>query len=265
MLATGNLRLPAGIRTAGSGAVSAEKTDAGFRLVGTLRRVPYGRDADHVVSVAGTRTGTRVIFVLSCAAAVITPGANFAGEPRDTITFDAEVSSDRSAEVPDTAAVELRLRGALSRVLLIAGAATSALRLTVRYGQERSQFGRPIAGFQAVQHQLAALAGEVSAARAAADSALEACAERGFESATTFFAVAAAKVRSAQAAGAVAAAAHQVHGAVGLSLEHELRLVTTRLWSWRSEWGGRRNWAQEVARAALDAGGPGLWPMLAAT
>ena len=45
------------------------------------------------------------------------------------------------------------------------GAATGALDHTVRYVRERKQFGRPIAEFQAVQHQIARAATDVAAAR----------------------------------------------------------------------------------------------------
>ena len=50
----------------------------------------------------------------------------------------------------------------------IAGALQGALDLSVRYAQERSQFGRPLSKFQAVQHMLAQLAGEAVATAAAA-------------------------------------------------------------------------------------------------
>jgi acyl-CoA dehydrogenase len=74
--------------------------------------------------------------------------------------------------------------------------------------------------------------------------------------------VAAAKARAGQAAGEVARIAHQVHGAIGFTQEHSLRLVTTRLWAWRDEDGDETYWNGQVARAALAAGVDGLWRML---
>ena len=78
----------------------------------------------------------------------------------------------------------------------MAGALERALELAVRYATERSQFGRKIGQFQAIQQELARFAGEVAAAVAAALSAAGAV-ERD-QNAT--LAVAAAKIRTAQAA-----------------------------------------------------------------
>jgi len=62
----------------------------------------------------------------------------------------------------------------------------------------------------------------------------------------------------------VAAIAHQLHGAIGTTEEHRLRLTTTRLWSWRDEDGPEAECFAELGRAALAAAGRtgGLWPWL---
>jgi acyl-CoA dehydrogenase len=186
-------------------------------------------------------------------------GHDVAGESRDDVVLDELV--DAVAPVPAGTADELRRRGALSRAVLISGALERVLSLSVRYAKEREQFGRPLAAFQAVQQQLALLAAEVAAARAAVDAAVRTC-EEGFGTRGAAVAVAAAKVRTAQAAGVGAAIAHQVHGALGMTSEHALRFSTTRLWAWRSEWGGEAEWAEELADLAFAAGPAGLWPLL---
>ena len=86
----------------------------------------------------------------------------------------------------------LRLRGALARALMMAGALESALELSVRYADERAQFGRKIGQFQAIQQELARFAGEVAAAVAAALSAAGAL-DRGENA---LLAVASAKIRT---------------------------------------------------------------------
>ena len=137
-----------------------------------------------------------------------------------------------------------------------------ALASSVRYAGERQQFGRPIGRFQAVQQQLAVAAAEVAAGSAAATAAAAAATADGFGAASTRFAVAAAKARTGEAAGAVARIAHQVHGAIGFTREHDLRLATTRLWAWREEDGSDAEWNAEVGSAVLAAGPDGLWPLI---
>jgi acyl-CoA dehydrogenase len=85
-------------------------------------------------------------------------------------------------------------------------------------------------------------------------------------------AVVAAKAQASSGAGVVAAIAHQLHGAIGTTEEHRLRLTTTRLWSWRDEDGSEAECFAELGRAALAAatragtgtgdGAGGLWPWL---
>jgi acyl-CoA dehydrogenase len=53
-----------------------------------------------------------------------------------------------------------------------------------------------------------------------------------------------------------------VHGAIGFTREHDLRLVTTRLWAWRDEDGSEAEWNDVVAATALEAGADGLWPLI---
>ena len=60
----------------------------------------------------------------------------------------------------------------------------------------------------------------------------------------------------------MSAIAHQIHGAIGMTQEYTLRFITSRLWSWRDEWGSEDMWAKELARSAV-AGIGGLWPLVA--
>jgi acyl-CoA dehydrogenase len=140
----------------------------------------------------------------------------------------------------------------------LAAAMEMVLAWTVQYAQERVQFGRPLARFQAIQMQLAEMAGEVSAVGALTDAAVQAL-DRGEN---VVLAAAAAKVRAGAAVEAVARRAHQVHGAIGFTQEHKLHHLTRRCWSWRDEAGSELVWSR-VLGAGLLAGGPdGLWPAL---
>ncbi|MBW0104213.1 acyl-CoA dehydrogenase family protein [Pseudonocardia sp. KRD291] len=226
---------------------------------GTLTRVPWGRAVSAVVVLTGDR-----VVVLAPSALTVHEGANVAEEPRDTLVASGATPL-AAGDAPAGAADELALRAALGRSLLLAGAARGALARSIGYAGERVQFGRPIGKFQAVQQQLAEAGSEVAAASAASAAAARTAADRGFADDATAFAVAAAKSRCGASATSVARIAHQVHGAIGFTREHDLRLVTTRLWAWRDEDGNDSHWNGVVGTRALDAGPDGLWPLITGT
>ena len=250
LLHTAGIALPDGPLTLAAGDLDIDRTLA--RAAGTLHRVPWARAAAGVVLLAGDH-----VLLFDRAGLTVTDGANLAEEPRDRLTVDGAITA---SSVGEHVGAELRLRGALGRACLLAGAARGALTRSVRYAGERVQFGRPIGRFQAVQQQLALAAAEVAAASAAARSAAAAADTDGVLAAR--LPIAAAKSRTSEAAGAVARIAHQVHGAMGFTREHDLRLVTTRLWAWRDEDGSEAEWNGVVGGMALDAGADGLWPLL---
>jgi acyl-CoA dehydrogenase len=129
---------------------------------------------------------------------------------------------------------------------------------------EREQFGRALARFPTVQQEIARMAGEVALISAATQAAVAAEADHDAGGARGLSAVLAAKGQASDSAGTVAAIAHQLHGAIGTTREHRLRLTTTRLWSWRDEDGTAAECFAELGRAALGAARPGggLWPWL---
>lgn len=251
LLHAAGVPLPEGPLTAVTGTLEVEGTD----VRGRLHRVPWARAAAGVAVLTDAE-----VVLLRPEALTITDGANLAEEPRDAVVVNG--SAEAVAPIPDGAAAELRLRAALGRAQLLAGAARGALAATVRYAGERVQFGRAIGRFQAVQQQLALAAAEVAAASAAASAAARTAAADGMSAPSTRFAVAAAKARTSEAAGAVARTAHQVHGAIGFTREHDLRLTTTRLWAWREEDGSDAQWNAELGATVLAAGPDGLWPLI---
>jgi acyl-CoA dehydrogenase len=251
LLHAAGVPLPDGPLTAVAGALEMD----GTTVRGELRRVPWARAAAGMAVLSGTH-----VVLLGPGAVTVTDGANLAEEPRDTVTVDGHAAAVVPA--PDGVAAELRLRAALGRAQLLAGAARGALAATVGYAGEREQFGRPIGRFQAVQQQLALAAGEVAAASAAASAAAGVADDEGFAAPSTRVAVAAAKSRTGEAAGVVARIAHQVHGAIGFTREHDLRLWTTRLWAWRDEDGSDAVWNADLGATALAAGPAGLWPLI---
>jgi acyl-CoA dehydrogenase len=235
------------------GGFALKREGAGWRLAGRAAGVPWARDAAGIVVVADGQ-----VMLVAPTAADIRPGKSYAGEPRDDLSIDAAVAAKPLAAGVD-AALLYRL-GALLRAVMMAGALDEVLTLTVQYANDRVQFGRPIAKFQAIQQQLAVLAEQVAASGVVAAAAVEVAAAKG----DFAFAVAVAKARVGEAASKVAEIAHQVHGAIGFTHEHRLHHLTRRLWSWRDEFGVESEWQQELGRIAAARGGDGLWQLLSA-
>jgi acyl-CoA dehydrogenase len=262
LLVLTDLDVPAGPLTSGAGEVSIAEGPAGSLVVsGTLERVPWARSAEAVV-VLGSAGGGDVVFVVPAGRCSITAGHNLAHEPRDCVRFKIELSSDLVLTVGEAVGAEWVLRGALARAAQTCGALEKALELTVDHASSRIQFGRPLGRFQAVQHLIAEAAGEVTTARAALDVAIRTVAQRGFANPSAELAVAVAKAHAAGAAGVVSRAAHQVHGAIGFTLDHQLRHFTLRALAWRNEFGDARSWERRIGQIALETGAEGLWNLV---
>jgi acyl-CoA dehydrogenase len=232
------------------------ESGAGVTVSGRATRVPWGRDAGHVVTV-GELDGRPTVALIARGAGTVEEDRNLALEPRDTLVFRAAPTV--AAAPADVPADAIHVYGAMARAAQMAGALESCLVQSVRYATERKQFGRPIGSFQAIQQNLAVLAGHVAAAGIAAESAFRA-AERG----DARFEVSAAKVRAGEAAGVGAGIAHQTHGAIGFTYEHSLHFATRRLWSWRAEFGSESAWARELGRTVAARGADALWSDLTA-
>jgi acyl-CoA dehydrogenase len=147
----------------------------------------------------------------------------------------------------------------------LTGALEYALDLAVQYVKDRVQFGKPIGRNQAIQQQLAVLAGEVACSHAASATALrDLPAIAHSEAARAEFSAAVAKVTASDAVKTGASIAHQVHGAIGFTHEYPLNFATRRLWAWRAEAGTSAEWAERLGRAFIQGGAEAFWPHLTA-
>lgn len=232
--------------------IACERSSTGLVLNGSARSVPWAQVSQNVLVVLEDPS---CVVSLAPEDLRITPGVNLAGEPRDHV----ELSGLRLAEA-SVADVEngeellegVRLRTALSRSVMMAGALEAVLAMTLQYTREREQFGRPISQFQAVRQSLAVLAGHASTALVAADAAVQHSEDPG--------AVVPARVLTAKAASEGARIAHQLFGTIGFTREHRLQLSTRRLWSWRDEGGTERFWTQRYGETvAAGHGGARVW------
>jgi alkylation response protein AidB-like acyl-CoA dehydrogenase len=217
---------------------------------GKVVEAPWARQADFVLALDVERRAYAQIAPAD-AGVVVARAANLAGEPRDALELPADVEW-----IPLTEPAPAYL--ALARAVAMAGCLDRLLALTLQYANEREQFGRPIAKFQAIQHALAVLAGEVAAASRAADAAVDALDGDRLE-----LEVAAAKARIGEAVGVAAEIAHQVHGAMGFTHEHQLHHFTRRAWAWRDEYGTESLWQERLGQHLCARGADALWDYLA--
>jgi alkylation response protein AidB-like acyl-CoA dehydrogenase len=94
------------------------------------------------------------------------------------------------------------------------------LDMAVSYAKERVQFGRPIASFQAIQQYCANMAMDVSGSRFVTYKAAWKVSE-GLPAALD---AAIAKAWVGEACGRVALSAHQIFGALGFTMDHDIHL-----------------------------------------
>ena len=224
----------------------------GFASIGTqagdsLVQVAWGRQVSPVLSV---EAGSHDVSVFD-AATLQQQGANLAGEPRDTMVAGAV---SQRIELEDLPFAQM----ALARTNLMAGCLQAVLDLGLQFAAERSQFGRSISKFQAIQHSLAVVGTEVAASQRAADAGVDALGTDRFEQE-----VAAAKARVGEAVGIVAEQVHQVHGAMGYTYEHRLHHFTRRLWAWRDEWGNEFYWQAKLGQHLAKLGADRVWGYIA--
>ncbi|MHB8499732.1 MAG: acyl-CoA dehydrogenase family protein [Candidatus Acidiferrales bacterium] len=223
----------------------AETVMASWLLLEAGREVPAGPltvvsegKAPYASVARALVVGKRAVAPEQC---VMAPaGRNLAAEPWFTVEHPGADAGPEPA-------------GALLRSVQMAGALDRVLQLTSTYVADRRQFGQPLNRFQAVQQHLALLAAEVAVAAAAVAGAID---EPGLLS------IAAAKIRCGQAAGKVAEIAHQLHGAIGFTVEHELHLFTRRLWSWRDEFGTESEWSARLGDQLIREGADAVWMAL---
>ncbi len=231
-------------------------------LSGRARGVPFARDAGHLAVLAHGPAGLSIALV-DRAKCQIEAGLNLANDGNDTVTL-ANVAPIAIKPAPKTFdQTQLMLMGGVARSLQIAGSLESMLEISVRYSNERVAFEKKISKFQAVQHNLAKLAGESAAALAAATSAADAIANAAAFNDEVFLEAVSAKIRCSEAAEKGAAIAHQVHGAIGFTIEHILHRYSLRALAWRDDFGSESFWAVELGRLVAARGADELWPLVA--
>ncbi|MFI6790236.1 acyl-CoA dehydrogenase family protein [Nonomuraea sp. NPDC050383] len=137
--------------------------------------------------------------------------------PLEELTFD-RVPARRAGDGSGWARVRDLAVAALAAEQT--GGAARCLETATAYAKERHQFGRPIGSFQAVKHKLADLLLLVESARSAALGAAGAEKTEGVEGAELEEAAAIAGSYCSEAYLTAAGENIQIHGGIGVTLEH---------------------------------------------
>jgi acyl-CoA dehydrogenase len=232
-----------------------------LRLSGSVHSVQWARWASHLL--IGLGQGELALVARDASGLQLTPGNEPSRMPVDTVRLaDTPVLAVFANPWPDLRWPVWTL-GAAARAAMMVGALEFALDQAVQYAQDRVQFGKPIGKNQAIQQQLAQLAGDFASARMAA---LVACRDlpslHQAAAPSAEFSTAVAKIRAGEAANQGSGIAHQVHGAIGFTYEHALNFATRRLWTWRNDFGGASWWAERLGAAFIAGGAEGFWPGL---
>lgn len=201
-------------------------------------QVPCAGVADHVI---GSRDSE--LWLLPVAQASVTPTGVHA-----SLAASLQWKRDGGRRLETAGSIDLAALGAVLHAGLLAGAMKRVFDMTLQYGNDRVQFGKPLGKFQAIQHQLAVMAQHVAAASIAAESAFQ-CDRRP----PSRLASAIAKSRTSEAAQLVASIAHAVHGAIGITAEYDLQLYTRRLHEWRLAHGSESYWNRVLGQAVIDS------------
>jgi acyl-CoA dehydrogenase len=200
------------------------------------RRVPYARTADWVVVDRG---GSSLLLPTNAAERTalrhgsLEADLSWAGHPSEAFAFQGEI--------------DWRSIGASIFAAQLAGAMNRVFAVTLQYANERTQFGRNIGKFQAIQHQISVMAEHASAARMAARLG---CSSTTNRPAPLLSAV--AKCVTSEAAVTVASIGHAIHGAIGITAEFDLQLYTRRLYEWRVAFGSESLWHARVGDSLLS-------------
>jgi alkylation response protein AidB-like acyl-CoA dehydrogenase len=173
----------------------------------------------------------------------------FAPEPFAAVSFDG-VAITGDDVVGDAAVLErASAHHTVVDTAYAVGLAGGALALAVDHASNREQFGRPIGVNQAVSHQCVDMRVEIDAMRVLALQAAWRLDRYDADPAGAERAVALANAYARDVLPGIFARAHQVHGAIGFTMEYDLQLFTRRAKAYELTGGGAAHHLEQVARA----------------
>jgi alkylation response protein AidB-like acyl-CoA dehydrogenase len=205
--------------------------NGGLALTGRKRFVPAASGAAGLAVTASTVDGTAIVWLPADAAGLsIEPSLCVDGSWLHTLHFDAApVSRDDIIATPRAAAPLLaRLidEAAVIGTAELLGIIRAAFERTHAYVGQRSQFGKLIGSFQALQHRLVDVWMQRELVSALLDEAIAACSAGDADARAR--AASAAKAKASAAALATGRQSIQFHGAIGYADEHDIGLYLKR-------------------------------------
>ena len=231
----------------------------GWTLSGTKLGVRFGAAADLLLVGADLGDGATSLLAVPTDAPglAIARHETFSPEPLAAVTF-TDVAVGRDDLVGERGAATAIIERALAHLTVLdtayaVGLCDAALALAVDHATNREQFGRPIGVNQAVSHQCVDMRVDTDAMRVLAHQA----AWRLDQFAThptgdpdaAARAVALANAYARDVIPGVFARAHQVHGAMGFTMEYDLQLFSRRAKSYELTGGGAAFHLEQVARS----------------
>jgi alkylation response protein AidB-like acyl-CoA dehydrogenase len=224
-----------GTCTADSIATKAAASGNDYIINGTKVFVPDANVADYMLYVARTREKGKpedgiTVFVVDAKSPGIsnTVLKTMANDKLCEVVFDqVKVPKENILGKLDEGWSEVQKiieRAAVAKCCEMVGCIQKALEMTVDYAKDRKQYGRPIGSFQVIQHYCADMATDVDGTRLSTYQAVWMMSE-GLPCTEK---VAIAKAWAGEACGRVMALAHQIHGAIGCTIDHDLQFYTRR-------------------------------------
>ena len=221
-------------------AVTATRTDAGYRIDGVKDRVEAGGESAILLVVAQCEGAVRQFLVPTDAPGVrvesqrsIDMVKSYARVHFDGVEVDASTVVGSAEQTPDLIARQ----GQVAMVLQCAevvGILETVLAFTIQWGFDRHSFGRPLGSYQALKHKYADLKIWFEACRATTNAAVAEVASR---SPGADMAISVAKSYVGEHAPGMLQDCVQLHGGIGVTWEHDLHLFLRRVTLYRSMFG----------------------------
>ncbi|NQW16414.1 MAG: acyl-CoA/acyl-ACP dehydrogenase [Chloroflexi bacterium] len=234
---------------------TATRSEDGWALSGAKVFVPGGAGADVFIFAARTSQDGAPEDSLTLFLVDAKQLDSSAIKSLDSISDDrfAEVDFDGVTVPPDAILGEIDQGWpALKRILDVStaakcaemlGGSRKAVDMTVEYVKERSQFGRAIGTFQAVQHRTSEMATDLEVGRQLTYKAIWKIAEgKDYE-----HDLATAMAYMSDRFPEICYGAHQMHGAIGFTQEHDLQIYSRRAASARVMFGDANHHRKIIA------------------